>query len=694
MRKLLLIALLTLLVVVSFLTHAGRQGEGNRPAVPEGERAPQTAAQVDEKQAAPQTAADLAGGGRVPVTPLRLRVELVGGPAAPVDVRGLNEGGEVLSLTPEGQEGNGWRLAEGRLLLHLSAPGYAPELVALERDEERLVRLEALGEVKLLAAGREKEPTEGVLGFLVFPFAASDRGTEQRRLRYEEGTSLAAGTLAPEVFEVVFDSLREAPYDPLDRVLATLGNADLSAMTDADGVARWEGVPPIADLAIELDTDCRCFDPENRARLTSGPITRTELLTQEREERSSARFDVAPGASVVRTFFCEASALVRGRIAPFGPGTHGKLVVRDVRSDLQLDGARSFARNEKAMELDDQGRFAAVVKPGRKRLSFRWVEDGCTFTRDREILLSPGADVDVGVLEPPTGHRSITLRPTLTDAIGQELRWSDYTTEAPPTISMQYRVLVDDSGLLDDPRRAATEVHEASCRIGESVQLCGLPPGELNVTTLIDWPGGGGAPEGMALRRGAGTLQRIPVREGAPSVALVPFVTEVSYSAAIVIHDDGDLAPRSGEQVVGTLLRVGAGTRLTSTGQRDAHGGLSFEFNAPAGPWIFYAQLPGTRSRAGHGIYVQESVLVGQTPRLDAAWSRGVRVELESDEPWDPARQPIALLLRDPAGDVTYDVIDPDAFDGVPPGSGVDLTFRGQGFLLGAGADVVRIPLE
>ncbi|MEM7310264.1 MAG: hypothetical protein AAF682_26550 [Planctomycetota bacterium] len=624
----------------------------------------------------------------------RLRVTFEGGAPAPVELRVYAEAGAVRNL--DGDATRGWQLAREELIVAVQAPGFAPEVAALEAGGGYLVlRLQALGEVRMRARAGGA-PAEGVLAFLALSFADTERTSAERRLRFGECETLLDGTHEPELFGKVFERLRELPYDDLDRVLATLGERDLSGMTDARGEVVWSGIPAQRGLSIELDTDFRCADAEGNPALSKVEgLSREEFLVREIEEKRSGRFDLTPGGAVTRTFACERPAVVRGRISPFEPGAEGTVLVRDVRTDLTVDGISLLATNEKRTTCDPSGRFALVVQPGRKRLQARWVEDGCQFTADREIHLAPGADLDLGELAPPPEQQSLTLRPVLTDDAGNLLAWQDHAGGPPPTVLFQYRVMVDDAGLLDAPERGATDVQEARCRIGESVRLCGLPAGELRLTTLLEWGLGSGPPEGLSLRRGAGKQQRIPVRAGSPREAQVPFVTEVPYDTTVVVHPDGQLVPADGLEVTGMLLRLGAQTQLTTVGQRDAYGGLKFDFRPPAGSYVFYAQLPGTRSDAGAGIFALTSVVVGTAPRVDAAWTRGVRVEVVPAEgSWSPTADPVELQLRTQAGEVYVPIRSAEDLDGVPPGSGIELVAKKRGYFLGVGNDLFRIPLD
>ncbi|MEM7305432.1 MAG: hypothetical protein AAF682_02120 [Planctomycetota bacterium] len=622
----------------------------------------------------------------------RVRVELAGGHGAPIQLLVFVEGGSLLRLEDDGDQV--WDVGTERAILAASAPGFTGDMMAaLEGDAQVTLRLEAFGEVHMLAADANGAPTEGVLAFLTLPFEGDERGAAQRKLRFGEARSLFEGTLEPELFDVTFEGLREHPFDALDRALAAAGERELYRMTDSYGRMVWGGIPPLEGMTIELDTDCRCEDVEGNPALSKTSLSQGELFVRRVEERRSAPFDLAPGGLVERGFRCERSAVVRGRFAPFPPGAEGVFAVQNVRTDIEVDGASVVSLNEKHRYIEADGSFAAVVKPGRKRVIASWSAGDCSFSIGHEVHLAPGGDLDLGTLTPPKDASSITVRPVLVDEVGNELAWEDHAAGVAPTVLVQYRV-VRHGRALGDPDGGSTAVQQASCRIGEAIGLCGLPGGELELTTLLDW-GPTGPPRGLRLRRGAGKLQRTPLRAGDSGEVRVPFVTEASYHATIVVHNDAAVRPRAGASVSGRLLRFGGESSITMVGRLDAAGALTFEVEAPAGNYAFYAQLPGTDSASGFGIHALASVVVGQAQRVETVWSHGTRVEVGSDEDgWDPASEPVELLLRTDAGDMSVAVLKASELDGVPPGSGIELPRSKRGYFLPPDAPTVSIPLD
>lgn len=621
----------------------------------------------------------------------RLEVRYVGRPQAPTSITLWDSAGERSEVaTLETRELDA--LLEDCRALWIEAEGFCPEFLVLEGFEQKVqIDLLALGSVHMRAEKSDGTGIPGIWGFLKFGRLESGMTVANRQARSRMLASLLDQDVPADHVLFVAEQFGSTPYDPVDRALACLGDRELGSTTDRSGESTWEDIPPLPELCIELRTSCRCQDPSMPSLEAGTRLSMAEFMLFRERERQSAPFQLEPGQSINHTFVCQQGGRVTGQLRPIGEFQQGYALIQDMRRDVTLVGTSESVSNEVPLQVQPDGSFAVDVQTGTKQLMASWSAGGCTYSVRRRFRVDENASVDLGTVAAADHGGSLTIQPKLIDYGGASVAWGALTDMEPPTVIVQYRVQPN-YATANAGTSPFSGVQEKRCTLGQSVSLCGLPPGTLSLTTLLDWPPQLPGQVRPLLRRGAGKLQEVEILAGAQQHAAIPFIAEMSAQVVVAVHEDGDLAPAATSRPSATLIGVERATRITSLGTRREDGAWTFDFEAPQGEYVFYSSLPKSGSANQQGIVAMESVLVGAAPQVDSAWSPALSVAFANANV-DPTRERVEIVLRIASHEVREPVMAPDELLAIPPGSGIDLVDRKRGFQLGAASGEVRLRL-
>ena len=304
--------------------------------------------------------------------------------------------------------------ATGIYALQVEAEGFLALPVVVDVEPEATVSLVHTAEVELILEDQNGVPREGVHVALLSPRewgpgwagALADRleyersdptadtlqrllddattPTERRRLLFEDGAIQRLQAAVNRISGPLPTPWRLSPDAPWP-----------VAVTDEQGMARWEGVPALGGYRWGLLSSERCaMEPTYERKDDYGrPLAKC----------LSGPFDVDAQASVtVRGTLLEGSS-VRGQIVGSAAGVHNaRIDLRRVQPVTAPDGTQAEGwLHAAAVEPDETGLFLADnLAPGKYLLSAQWQTGPADHFFDGVIFeLSEGQQLELGILD-------------------------------------------------------------------------------------------------------------------------------------------------------------------------------------------------------------------------------------------------------------------------------------------------------